>query len=332
MARNSELLARAKELHRDKKTRHEEALSKRQKEVYLRLPRMREIERRLKETVAEGIHLTLAAESDLEARLAGLASENQALQVEAEALLVGVGYPPDYLDDVPLCVICNDTTHSGTAHCVCLLDIYRALQAEELSSLLNLGAEHFEAFSLDFYDDRTIEPGFGMTARENMEINCQVCRKYAETFGSKSGNLFLTGDPGLGKTFLSTCIAKVVSESGHSVVYDTAGRLFAQFEAGKFSRGDERDEVQSEIERYLNCDLLILDDLGTEWVTPLVISTLYTLLNTRLISKRQTVISSNFSLDALGAKYTPQIMSRLEGEYEVLTFFGKDIRKQKKGL
>ena len=332
MAKNSELLRQAREQFGIQKAQREAAFRLRQAEVYGRLPRIREIDQRLRETMAACIELAMTPGSESELRLAALGQENLDLQDESRTLLAQAGYAPDYLDDTPLCLICKDTGHDGLTLCVCLSELYRSLQAAELSSILNIGEEHFDAFSLDYYDDRIILPECGMTARENMEIKYQVCREYAAHFGPRSGNLFLTGAPGLGKTFLSSCIAKTVSESGHSVVYDTAGSLFARFEAEKFRRGDDSDALQNDIDRYLTCDLLILDDLGTEWVTPLVISTLYTLLNTRLLSKKQTIISSNYSMDALSAKYNPQIMSRLEGEYEALTFFGEDIRKLKKKL
>jgi len=316
----------------ENKARREANHRARQQEVYARIPRLREIDAALRETVQDTIRVALDGDPNPEARLSAIAAHNQALQTEAETLLTGVGYPADYLDDPPDCPICDDTGHWGPRICSCLMEIYRTLQAEELSSLLNLGAEHFDAFSLDYYDNRDIDPRFGTTSRENMEMNYRLCHKYATTFGPHSQNLFLVGAPGLGKTFLSSCIAKVVSEAGYSVVYDTAGSLFRHFETAKFGRGDEAEETQAEVERYRNCDLLILDDLGTEMTTSFVISALYELINTRLLRKKQTVISSNYSLEALADKYTPQIMSRLEGEYEVLTFFGNDIRKLKKEL
>ena len=136
---------------------------------------------------------------------------------------------------------------------------------------------------------------------------------------------------GLGKTFLSACIARTVSESGFSVVYDTAANVFAQFEARKFQR-DSQDgqEAKDETRRYLNCDLLILDDLGSELTTQFTQSALYELVNTRLVGEKQTVISSNLSMEDVARRYSPQIASRLEGEYHVLHFFGDDIRLLKK--
>ena len=141
----------------------------------------------------------------------------------------------------------------------------------------------------------------------------------------------LFGAPGLGKTFLSACIARTVSESGFSVVYDTAVNIFTRFEEQKFARDRlEAGEAKDETRRYLGCDLLILDDLGSELSTPFVQSALYTLINTRLTADKRTVISSNLTMDQVRARYTPQIASRLEGEYRVLPFYGEDIRLLRK--
>ena len=161
-----------------------------------------------------------------------------------------------------------------------------------------------------------------------MELVYEVCLNYAQKFGRfYFKNLFLSGSPGLGKTFLSACIARTVSEQGHSVVYDTAGNVFAQFEVKKFQRdSDGGREAKDETKRYLNCDLLILDDLGSELTTQFTQSALYELVNTRLVSGRHTVISSNLSMEEAARRYSPQIASRLEGEYHVLHFFGDDIR------
>ena len=171
-----------------------------------------------------------------------------------------------------------------------------------------------------------------MSPRENMEFIYELCLNYAQKFGKfYFKNLFLSGDPGLGKTFLSACIARTVAENGFSVVYDTATNLLAQFEEQKFSRDvQEGREAQAETRRYLSCDLLILDDLGSEFTTPFVQSALYTLINARLTGAKATVISSNLSMDGVRARYNGQTASRLEGEYRVLRFFGEDIRLQRK--
>ena len=141
---------------------------------------------------------------------------------------------------------------------------------------------------------------------------------------------FEPGGTGLGKTFLSGCIAREVSERGFSVVYDTAIHLFAAFEAKKFSRDiQEGQQARDDTRRYLRCDLLILDDLGSELTTPFVQSALYELINSRLLADRRTIISTNLSMEQIAGRYTPQISSRIDGLFRELTFYGDDIRRQR---
>ena len=196
--------------------------------------------------------------------------------------------------------------------------------------MLDLGSQSFETFSLDWYSS-VPDSRVGASPRENMEYNRDVCVDYAYDFNPRSGNLLLTGQPGLGKTFLSACIARVVSEKGYSVVYDTAGHVFERFEARKFSR-EEDDRAAEDVERILQCDLLILDDLGTEMTTAFVQSALYEIVNTRLLSGKSTIINTNLGVTELNQRYLQQVSSRIEGEYQVLIFFGEDIRRKKREM
>ena len=255
-------------------------------------------------------------------------SRRKTLQRERAELLVAHGYPADYLEDKPNCPLCGDTGWRGSEVCSCLNDYYARVQLEELSRLLDLGTQSFETFSFDVYSpyaplDQDISP------RSNMERIYDACRDYAYEFSPRSGNLLLSGDPGLGKTFLSACIARVVSETGHSVVYDTAAHIFERFEAQKFSR-DETGGADEDVSRLLRCDLLIIDDLGTELTTEFVRSAFYQIVNTRLMTNKKTIISTNLSPAELSRRYGANILSRIEGAYRILPFFGDDIRKQKK--
>ena len=240
---------------------------------------------------------------------------------------MGAGYPYDYVDEKPACPICQDAGFlPDGVPCRCLMAYYAREQNKRLSRLLDLGSQSFDTFSFDWYSDQVWDQ-YGRSPLENMEMIREICGNYAHTFGPKSGNMLFTGAPGLGKTFLSACIAREVGERGFSVVYDTAGHVFQQFESGKFGRENPFEEdPDREVNRYLNCDLLIMDDVGTEMLTSFVQSAFYRIVNDRLVNGRKTVLSTNLPAEEIGRRYGEAVLSRIQGEYQILRFFGEDIR------
>ena len=300
------------------------------RDAYARQPKLERLDRQLQQTMAQLVAAALRQGEDPARAVREVRERNLAIQQERAVLLGALGLPEDALDDKPACPLCGDTGWQGAKMCRCLRELCAREQIAELSKLLDLGEQSFDTFRMDYYS-QTPWPG-GTSPRENMELVYEVCLNYAQKFGRfPIRNLFLTGAPGLGKTFLSACIARTVSEKGHSVVYDTAGKIFAQFEARKFQRDSaDGQEARDETRRYLNCDLLILDDLGSELVTQFTQSALYELVNSRLVGEKHTVISTNLTLEEAARRYPPQIASRLEGEYHALHFFGDDIRLLKK--
>ena len=296
------------------------------RDAYARQPKLERLDRQLQQTMAQLVAAALRQGEDPAQAVRAVKEENLAIQQERAVLLGALGLPEDALDDKPACPLCGDTGWQGAKMCRCLRELCAREQIAELSKLLDLGEQSFDTFRMDYYS-QSPWPG-GTSPRENMELVYEVCLNYAQKFGRfPIRNLFLTGAPGLGKTFLSACIARTVSEKGHSVVYDTAGNIFAQFEARKFQRDSaDGQEARDETRRYLNCDLLILDDLGSELVTQFTQSALYELVNSRLVGEKHTVISTNLTLEEAARRYPPQIASRLEGEYHALHFFGDDIR------
>ena len=332
MGYEASVLRRATKRLEEARKAREERQDRLRAEIYAKLPRVAVIDKELRQTITQIIAASLRSGSDPVPAIGVIRDKNLDLQREKAELLTANGYPADALDAARACPRCGLTGWVGASMCSCLKELCTQEQIAELSKLLDLGEQSFDTFSLDLYSPLPW-PGEELSPRENMEFILEVCSNYARKFGKfYFRNLFLTGAPGLGKTFLSACIARTVSEQGFSVVYDTAVNVFARFEEQKFARDrEEAGEARDDTRRYLGCDLLILDDLGSEMTTPFVQSALYTLINSRLAADRRTVISSNLSMDQVRQRYTPQIASRLEGEYRVLPFYGEDIRLLRKG-
>ena len=331
MAYDANVLRRATQRLEEGRRARGDRLEELRRQAYQRQPRLERLDRELQATMSQLVAAALRQGEDPTRAVQEIKEHNLEIQKERAVLLGAMGLPEDALDPKPECPLCNDTGWRGARMCTCLQKLCAQEQIKELSKLLPLGERSFDTFRLDYYS-QTPWPGRGCSPRENMELVYEVCLSYAQKFGRfYFKNLFLSGAPGLGKTFLSACIARTVSEQGHSVVYDTAGSVFAQFEAQKFQRDSlDGQEARDETRRYLGCDLLILDDLGSELTTQFTQWALYELMNTRLVAGRHTVISSNLTLEEAARRYSPQIASRLEGEYHVLHFFGDDIRLLKK--
>lgn len=331
MPYDANVLRRANQRLEEKNRRRREQTERLRQDAYARQPKLAQLDRRIQGTMAGLVAAALRQGGDPVQAVRAVREENQSLQRERAALLETMGLAEDALNDTPACPLCRDTGWQGARMCRCLKELCTQEQIKELSKLLDLGEQSFDTFSMDYYSP-VADPLHGISPRENMDINCNVCWNYAHKFGRISTkNLLLSGPPGLGKTFLSACIARTVSESGFSVVYDTAVNVFEQFDTRRFRR-DSSDglDARDETRRYLGCDLLILDDLGREMTTRLTQASLYELVNARLVADKQTVISTNLSLDELESRYDPPTVSRLKGEYEFLEFFGEDIRSLRK--
>ena len=329
MAIDGKVLARAKATLEEKRRQNESRYDRRLEKVLAKAPRVRVIDDEIRTTMAQLIGVALGTET--EERVGEIRQKNLELQEERRSEIIRAGFPDDYLSDENMCRKCDDTGYVRTEMCSCLHELYINEQRQSLSSLLRLGDETFDNFDLSYYSDLPA-PETGVSPRRSMEVIYETCVEYARKFGGKSMNLFFNGAPGLGKTFLSACIARVVAENGNSVVYETASNIFSIFEDAKFARSDDQEEVRAEVKRLLECDFLIMDDLGTEMTTAFTISALYELINTRLMTGKKTIVSSNLTINEMQRRYSIQIMSRLEGEYQVLTFRGDDIRRIKNSI
>ena len=314
--RARERLAQARE---DRESENRQHLA----EAYAKVPRIREIDVQLRRTMAMAAQAAFLQGSDGRTEMDKVREANLQLQRE-RAELAAEYFEEGYLDDSPVCDRCGGSGYLGTQMCECLAELCRQEQKKEIS-ILSGGKEHFAQFRLEYYPDR-IDPILGVNIRSVMEKTFQSCKRYALTFSERSGNLLFSGDTGLGKTFLSACIARTVAERGYSVVYESAGNLFTKLERAKFSNDEA---ARAEVKKYSDCDLLIIDDLGTEMPGQFTTAALYSLVNERLLTGKPMIISTNLNVEDFSRRYSPQIASRLRGSFQRQTFLGEDIRVKK---
>lgn len=332
MAYDGKLLAKAREALEHIREENRITLQRRKARVYAIVPEIEEIDRKLQSHMAQLVRLTLTKAPDLRQRIAALEEENLSLQMRRAELLTQRGFGLDYLDEIYHCPLCKDSGMQGTQPCVCVEKLYNQALTQTLSSLLKHGDESFARFDLSLYSD-SFDPAYGVVPREIMGKVFDICRKYADNFPQVTANLILQGRPGLGKTYLSACIAREVSAKGLSVCYESCVAALDAYEQQKFCRDTLEGEAAAvKVQRMTGCDLMILDDLGTEMPTPMAMSALYTLINSRLVQGKKMIISTNLSDEELEKRYTPQICSRLAGEFLHLPFAGQDIRRLRREL
>lgn len=297
--------------------------------IYRKIPEIREIDRSISNT---GLKVAAAVlrSNNVEETLKQMQEENLSLQRKKINLLVDNGFSPDALKIKYHCEKCSDTGRTQNGMCECLKEILKELAYEQLSEEVDVKRFGFHNFSLDYYPD-TVTNSQGKTARDIMDMIYKYCVNYASNFDEHSPSLLFLGGTGLGKTHLSIAIAGYVLEKGYDIIYSSAQNLLYKLERERFSRDSRNDSYEDSIQLVLNCDLLILDDLGAEFTTPFTVSTLYNIVNSRLLQGKPTIISSNVDIpQKLEERYTERFVSRLFGNYKVMKFMGKDIRIMKK--
>ncbi|MBR2381528.1 MAG: ATP-binding protein [Clostridia bacterium] len=297
-----------------------ERADERAREVRAKIPELAKIDKELSLVGLEIFSASLSG-GDYKSKLAEIKQKNIELQEKRAGLLVENGYSADYSDVKYECEKCNDTGFIENTMCSCMREALTLAGIENSGFASLIKEQSFDNFSLDYYDKNPKH-------KEIMKRNLDFLTHYANSFDAKaSQSILLMGGTGLGKTHLSSALARRVIEKGNDVFYTGAIDLFSQFETQRFkSYSSEPNEF---IERYFECDLLIIDDLGTEMINQFSVSTLYNLLNDRLSRRKPTIISTNLSTDDIQKKYTDRITSRMLGEYQVLFFVGTDVRAQK---
>jgi DNA replication protein DnaC len=320
MAYSAEVLRRARARLAMAKEDRESENREHLQQAYAQVPRLREIDIQLRATMAMAAQAAFSQGEDPQELQQEARRKNMLLQQE-RAELAALHFEEGYLDDSPICDHCGGSGYIGSTMCECLRELCRQEQKKELT-FLNVGRESFDQFRLEHYPDRE-DPRLGVNIRAVMEKTYHTCRRYAQSFSEKSPNLLFSGDTGLGKTFLSACIARTVADNGYSVMYESAGHLFTNLERAKFNNDDA---ARRESDKYLACDLLIVDDLGTEMPGQFTTAALYSMINDRILAGKPTIISTNLTIEEFEKRYNRQIASRLRGSYTRVPFLGDDIR------
>lgn len=306
--------------------RNNRLLLERQKEVYNAIPELEELDQMIAEI---SVNAARAALDGSRAKVERLENDIAVISKEKLALLTRNGFPEDYLQPVYQCPDCQDTGYIEGRKCHCFKKRIVEYLYEQSNLQDVLETENFSHFSEDFYPDDYVEDSTGLTPRDNIRKIHKTALLFSKNFDKNHDNLLLYGNTGVGKTFLSHCIAKEALEQSHTVVYLTSPGLFDILEKNKFDKDLSSVEKSTTVSYILDCDLLIIDDLGTELNNSFTSSQLYQLIDSRLVRKKSTIISTNLSFDDLREQYSERIFSRLTSGYTLLKVTGDDIRLKK---
>lgn len=314
-------------IYNSRRLKNADILNRRFEEVYAKVPEIEEINRKVASLSIEAGRK--AVSGDREA-LDNLSANIELLAEDRRMALIGAGYPTNYLDDIYDCGQCHDTGYIDGAPCDCLKKtVVEALYTQSnLKDVLN--RENFDTFNFDYYDNNIVDESTGKTALENIEDVVDYCHYFINNFKNERPSLLFYGNAGVGKTFLINCITKELIENAFSVIYLSAIQFFDMLADESFNNDRSNAYRSVSLAEILACDLLIIDDLGTEMPTSFTTATLFNCLNERLIRHKSTIISTNLGLEDLQKVYTDRVFSRTAGNYTFLKIYGDDIRIKSK--
>ena len=319
--------------YQNRQLKNQTAAKEKLHELYLSFPRLKQIDDEISALAVRHASRILSENITPDEAVKAVNAEKAVLLNERSSILKenGIENTQTHYD----CNICKDTGIADGQKCKCYMEIMKKIMLTDIdgSKSISFDCEKdvFENFSLNWYSKNIIDNKINISPYDNMKSVYRDCQMFCEDFGIKKDNLYFYGSSGTGKTFMASCIANKLMSRGYSVVYQSAYKLFQFMEDYKFCRID-RDVNISVYESIYNCDLLIIDDLGTEFGTAYTCSVLFDILNTRLLNEKSTIISTNLSLANLEKKYTDRVASRIIGNFEVMRFMGDDIRIAKKRI
>jgi len=303
-------------------------VSELKKEKFFReYPQAEKLEKKLNYTMTKLIRVVLNGERELKSALNELKSENSAIQEEINQIYRQAGINPSELEPEFFCKLCEDRGNKDGRVCECYKKLVKEIACNNLNRLSPFKLSSFQTFSLEYYDDR-VKDNEKMSERERMRKYFDYCKNYAKTFDVNSRNILMRGNTGLGKTHLSLAIAREVIENGFGVIYCSTPEILSKLEKERFGKSYENSEDSEETLK--ECDLLILDDVGSEFQTSFTKNIIYNIINFRISHQKPTIISTNLELEELETIYSQRLVSRLWGEYVIMNFVGRDIRQVKR--
>ncbi|MBR6407004.1 MAG: ATP-binding protein [Clostridia bacterium] len=324
MSYRSELYKKALEELEDRRSKAVLEQAENRSLAFSKIPELEALSREIS-SVGTKLYRIYESRENVAQRVEELSRENMKQNERFERLLTENGFAPDFLELKYFCPKCRDTGFVNGEQCECL----KALVKKEASLRLNFTSpvtlSDFDSFRLSYYDEKP-DPKTGVSPLSRMKAIFEYCRDWANYFSRSSKSILMQGKTGLGKTHLSLAIARCVIEQGYDVVYGSVFNLMSRIEQEHFGKKENEDSY----EHLLNCDLLILDDLGTEFSSGFTKKAIYSIINTRLLAQLPTIISTNLSMEEMLETYSDRVVSRLLNGYDRLVFLGRDIRFEKR--
>ena len=308
----------------NKRLQNKHALDHRVEEAFRQIPELAKLQEEIISLSARSGRMALYGD---DSSLIHLKADVTRLKARQEQLLAEGGFPSDYLEMQYQCKKCQDTGYVGTDKCNCFKQAIADLMYSDSNLKAILANENFKNFSFRYYSDDYIDEALGLSPLSNMQKIVAACKSFIKHFDRKHDNMLLFGNTGVGKTFLANCIAKELLDNGYTVIYLTAFRLFEILEKYKFGKDEDgSNQAANRFAYILDCDLLIIDDLGTELNNSFTNSQLYLIMNERLLRQKSTIISTNLSLPNINTNYGERIFSRIVSNYHAQRIIGEDIR------
>lgn len=325
MGYSKQIYQKAKQQLAERRQRAFEIADRHKQEIYTRLPRVRELDKQLAATGTEVIKAVSSHAEDLTEIMNDLMEQSLALQEERKNLLAASGYPAAYTEPAYTCSVCQDSGYYNNQRCQCLTQLLKQLTYQEIGSGWDMEQFTLSGFDLNYYPSEA-DPKTQVNPKMKMTEIYHFCVDYANNFSITSPSLLFLGSTGLGKTHLSLAIAKEALNKGYGAMYTSAQGMVTKLEKEKFRRYADEEQEESYLERVQESDLLILDDLGTEYPTPFSSAAINDIIDCRLVQGLPTIISTNLDGAGIRDRYGARLLSRLLGSYTAFQFFGKDIR------